>query len=98
LQTAKIKTDTLAMPIHVNDKALEDIVSWYKRWWRVYEEGLVSGKWDMELSACTPYSQYGTQGFVCEYQQLCMTDYPEELVGMFSVRDPHHLAGEESEG
>ena len=83
------KTDFTLVPGVVSDEQLDACLAWWKwsdaRLAHCEETSPDSPDgWPMERSACTPYPQYGLQGFVCDYQPLCLAvDRWPGLLGLF---------------
>jgi hypothetical protein len=90
------KTDCVPVPVEISEDKLEEILEWW-RW----QDGMLSAheslsdlqsspiqavrSWPKNLAACTPYPQFGSQGFVCDYQPLCLAgDRWPGLLGQFS--------------
>ncbi len=93
------KTDVSLVPIDITEQILDDCIKWWK--WKDRQlvefeggHGALEYKnpsnplnWPCERSACSPYPQYGLQGFVCEYQPLCLAgDRWEKLLGMYKQK------------
>ena len=95
---AKGKTEQLPVPVVVSEEEVEGVLEWWR--WKddelvQLEDSLnVNGKdstdplnWPCERSACSPYAQFGLQGFVCEYEPLCTArERWKGLVGMFEQK------------
>jgi hypothetical protein len=83
------KTEIIPVPVELDQEKLDATLEWWKWQDRVLEslETYSSGveDWPMNRTACTPYPMFGSQGFVCDFQPLCLAGprWPG-LLGMFS--------------
>ncbi len=91
LLSAKTKTETLSHPIWVTTHSMDDIVQWYKYWFKMLLIYETSGSFPKNLSMCTSYDSFGTSGFVCDFQDLCMVDDWRRLESMYEVMPPHEF-------
>tara|TARA_Y100000310_G_scaffold170422_1_gene170565 strand:- start:121 stop:1050 length:930 start_codon:yes stop_codon:yes gene_type:complete len=94
------KTEVLPVPVDLSAEQMGRGVEW----WLGLDQELLRAErqegaegdplvWRADWGSCTPYPYFGLQGFLCEYQPLCLAgDRWEELVGMYQQE------GEEVEG
>lgn len=96
---AKGKTETLVVPVELSDERLTSTLEWWRRQDKALSalENEAEGDplaWPAQWENCTPYATFGLQGFVCEYQPLCLAEnrWPQ-LLGLYEVK-----VSEEEEG
>jgi hypothetical protein len=103
LLVSKTRTDESIVPVSFNEEALSATLAWW-RWQdqrvRALEESVDGLEdptvWSCERSACTSYAQYGQQGWVCEFQPLCMAGNRwHGLVDMYELAKKAPGAAEE---
>ena len=89
---AGTKVESLSLPIYVREHSLRDVAEWYKDIWEdilLCQERDCFPKW---VSGCAPYASFGQNGFVCEYQPLCLAGPAwEEMLGLFSHEVPRQF-------
>ena len=52
--------------------------------------------WPAQCSRCNPYSEYGLQGYECEFEPLCVAGQDwERLAGLFVVKEREKETGDE---
>jgi hypothetical protein len=87
---AKTKVESLSLPIYVREHHLRDLIEWYARAWidiEAYHKRDVP--FPKNLSSCSPYAGFGSPGYVCEYQPLCLAGEAwEDMVGMYDHEEP----------
>ena len=76
---------------YYNEELLEKFIEW-ARWTGsrllACEE---KGEFPADISACTPYSQYGMPGYQCGYINLCQTNDWTDYLGMFNIAPPREF-------
>lgn len=91
----KTSTSSACQPVFVSDSMIDDFVKWAQWIGGQILECEKLGAFPKDPSACTPYSQFGSPGYQCEYLKLCLVNDWTQLKDMYVKRDdrPFRLAG-----
>lgn len=96
---AASKTEAMCLPVYVRGHSLEDCVEWYKEAWKGIEvcannKPVVpgAGGFNKNIAGCTTYPSFGSPGYVCEYQALCLAGSAwEDMIGLFDHKEPREF-------
>lgn len=97
LLAAKASTNTLLAPIHVAQHSKQQFVQWIIQISATISAWEQTEQFPQNFATCTPYPAFGSHGFPCDYEDLCLSVEPENLYGMFDVSPdkPFLAEGEE---
>lgn len=91
LQTAIRKTESLFQPILVQDHELQAFVHWAQFYGSMLLECERRQEFPKNLSACTPYPQYGQGGFMCDFSMLCKAEDWTDVKQFYQIRTPSNF-------
>ena len=103
LLVAAGKTEVSVVPVSMIEDTMNGCLEWWCRNDRELSQLEAEAeanplRWPMAREACTPYPCFGLQGFVCEFQPLCMAGGKwQGLLGMFQVKEQKKEKEAESE-
>lgn len=83
LEVSKTKTSTTAMPVSILDHHVESNLRWAQFWGGFYLECERTGNFPQWFTGCHPYSMFGSSGYVCDYQSLCMVSDWTKMVSLY---------------
>lgn len=85
----KGKAEDMVHPIRVQDHHLVAFLGWAKFWGGLILECEKKGDFPQWFTGCTPYSQFGMPGYMCEYKHLCDTPDWTTMKQFYEVRRDH---------
>jgi hypothetical protein len=90
LKVSSAKKDaqmTQSTPVFVTDQMVEDFLIWAKYTAFFMLACQDAKEFPKDISACTPYSQFGMPGYQCEYLPMCLTSDWTSMKGMYTPKD-----------
>ena len=86
LLVAASKSATFVQPFYISGFDLEELISWYKNLWKMLEIYENEAGFPKNFACCSPYTSFGSPGYVCEFAPLCQAKEWEELLSMYIVK------------
>jgi hypothetical protein len=86
-QVSKTKTTSQPMPCYVQDHHVEDFLTWAQIKGSEILACERRGEWPKDISACTPYAEFGSQGFKCDFVNLCQVPDWTMLKDLYAESD-----------
>lgn len=85
LRVTSANPDNMCLPISIQEHSIDAFISLFKSTSRQICNCCSSCCFEQDFSACAPYAQFGSQGYLCEYSLLCQTFNWQSVLSAYSV-------------
>jgi hypothetical protein len=87
LKTKLTQWKNQLIPVPIHSWHLQDFLEWARFWGTMWLEMERTKSFPKDFAGCHPYPQFGSIGFVCGFQNLCLVEDWRTLKEMYGKRN-----------